>query len=440
MSDPTTRSLSGWGGTTSSVAHIRSATTVEEVARIVRAAGDRGVLPRGLGRSYGDAAQNAGGCVVAPLQPAAPIELDGDRGLVRVSAGTSLDRMLRQLMPQGCTLPVLPGTRYVTVGGAIAADVHGKNHHDDGSFGQWVHDLTLVDGSGELRVLSPQLSPELFWATVGGMGLTGVITSATVRTMPIRSGRLRVRTRRFTSLAAVLHAMTDSTAQYHVAWIDAVGGAGFGRSVLDEADHETSADDLRYRGGQPLYVPKLPVNVVRPRMVRGFNEVWWRHAPRDSTRPISFGSFFHPLDAVRNWPRLYGPAGFLQWQCVVPLTAAHLVERALRRLATTSSPPCLVVLKRFGGGSPAPLSFPAPGWTVAVDIAARNGSVVEVLDELDEEVADVGGRVYLAKDARLNPRHLDAMYPDLTKWRMARDELDPRRVFVSDLARRLGLA
>jgi decaprenylphospho-beta-D-ribofuranose 2-oxidase len=429
--------LTGWGRATSSPAFGRWAVSVPDVAAAVRAAGPRGVLARGLGRSYGDAAQNSGGLVLMPLDPAAPIDLDRRDGTVRVSAGTSLVRLLRELLPLGRMVPVLPGTGQVSVGGAIAADVHGKNHHRQGSFGQWTRSLELVDGLGDVRSLSA--AEPGFWATVGGMGLTGVVTSAVLQTVPVSSGRLDVRTRRLSSLAEVLNALRVSSATYSVAWLDGANAAALGRGVVEEAELDPTPGDLCYPDHRAFTVPRLPVNVIRPLVSRQLNRVWWHRAPRDASRSTDFRAFFHPLDAVRAWPRLYGPRGLLQWQFVVPDAGEELVGTSLRALLDAGRPPALVVLKRMGEGRGGALSFPREGWSLAVDLPADPGTGA-VLDRLDRVLADAGGRVYLAKDARMSRAVLERMYPELGAWREVRRDLDPHGVFTSDLARRLGLS
>ena len=439
--------LTGWGRATASSSELRSIDDVDALRRLVAGAGPRGVLARGLGRSYGDAAQNAGGIVLERWRRAAPIVVDPDSRTATLTGGTSLSRALRELLPTGWMLPVVPGTRFVTIGGAVAADVHGKNHHADGSFGHWVRRLTLLDGCGEVRELSPATDPDAFWATVGGLGLTGVVLDATVELVPVATAYIRVRTRRIATLHEALEAMTASSARHHVAWVDTLPGHGFGRCVLDEGDPADvtdlpdgmRADPLRYRPRQLVDAPPVPVNLVRRPVVRAFNEMWWRKAPRDRTEIASTDSFFHPLDAVGAWNRLYGRPGFVQWQCVVPLGAHDVLTSSLRRLADAGVTASLVVLKRFGERTPAPLSFPMPGWTLAVDIPAGEPTLAEALDRLDEEVIAAGGRVYLVKDSRLGARAAASMYPGLPDWRDVRRRLDPRGVFVSDLARRLEL-
>jgi decaprenylphospho-beta-D-ribofuranose 2-oxidase len=441
MSEPELLRLTGWGRTTASFATVRSAAGVDDVVSLVRSAGARGLLPRGLGRSYGDAAQNAGGLVLSPYQPDRPVDLDPDTGLVRMSAGTSIHRALLELLPRGRTLPVLPGTACVTLGGAVAADVHGKNHQADGSIGSWVRRLDLVDGTGEVRALTAHDTPQSYWATVGGMGLTGVITDVTLETLPVTSARLVVRTRRLPALPELMDAMASSTSRYQVAWVDAAAGRAFGRGILEEAEHDYRPGPLEYpSGGRQLVAPRLPANVVAPSLVQAANRVRWHRAPSDRHRLVDFRAYFHQLDGLGSWPRLYGPAGFLQWQFAVPDSAGSLIEPWLHRLVRSGCVPALVVLKRLGPQNAAPLSFPRPGWTVAVDLAASSPRVDTLLGRLDLEVAAAGGRVYLAKDTRLAPPLLQQMYPRLPAWRSARRELDPRGVFSSDLGRRLGLS
>lgn len=442
----------GWGRTAPSVARPLTATAAD-VADLVRSAGPRGLVARGLGRSYGDVAQNAGGGVLLPL----PAEIGevADDGTVRVGAGTSLHDLMTVLLPRGRFVPVTPGTRYVTVGGAIACDVHGKSHHVTGSFGAQVVDLDLVLASGETRTVGPDREPELFWATVGGLGLTGVVTAATLRTIPVETAYAEVTTQRLPDLDAVMGEMREGDARftYSVAWIDTLArGAALGRSVLSRGEHATrdglpprlagrSATDFLVPPSSPrITVPVTPpVNLVRSLGVRAFNEAWFRKAPRHRSGEIqSLSQFFHPLDGVAGWNRAYGPRGFVQYQLVVPDDADAALVRMLERIAAARLPCFLAVLKRFGPGNDAPLSFPMAGWTLAYDVPAHP-DLAPLLEHLDEQVVAAGGRVYLAKDSRLHPRLLPAMYPRLDEFRAVRERVDPDRVFCSDLARRLEI-
>jgi decaprenylphospho-beta-D-ribofuranose 2-oxidase len=416
---------------------------------VLRDAGPRGVVARGLGRSYGDPAQNAGGTVLAPLPTGIGPVADG--GTVRVSAGTSLHDLIVALLPQGRFVPVTPGTRYVTVGGAVACDVHGKSHHVAGSFGDHVDSLDLVLPDGTRRTVGPERDPGLFWATVGGLGLTGVITSVVLRTIPVETGYAVVTTQRLPGLEEVLAEMrgSDRHHTYSVAWIDTLArGRSMGRSVLSRGEHaardqltgRAAATPLAVPAGPRLGVPRVPpVNLVSKPAVLAFNEAWFRRAPRRRTGEIqSLGAFFHPLDGVAHWNRAYGPRGLVQYQLAVPDGREDALRRVLERISAQRLPCFLAVLKRFGPGNPGLLSFPTAGWTLAYDVPAAR-SLAPLLDELDRLVVEAGGRVYLAKDARLAPEALPAMYPRLEEFREVRERVDPHHVLQSDLSRRLQL-
>ena len=448
------RALTGWGRTAPTVAHVHEPASVDDVVGVLRESPHRrrrGVLARGLGRSYGDAATAAGQDVL-DTRRLTGWDLDETTGVAAVAAGTSLDVLLRDIVPRGWFVPVTPGTRYVSIGGAIAADVHGKNHHRDGAIGSHLEWVDLVDGTGRLRRLAPTgPDADLFWATVGGLGLTGVITAAAVRLRRIESAWISVSTQRCPDLAALMAGLRahDARHRYSVAWIDVLAG---GRGVITSGDH-AGADavaasgvldvrDVRdYHPAPRLVVPQMPVGVVSTLTARAFNEVWYRKAPALREGELQrLETFFHPLDGVREWNRLYGPRGFVQYQFVVPDDRDDVVASAMDALAGARVPAFLAVLKRFGPGDAAPLSFPRPGWTLAMDVpAAGRERLARVLDGLDEEVADAGGAVYLAKDARCRPELVPVMYPRLEEWRRARDRLDPERRMASDLSRRLRL-
>ena len=438
--------LTGWGRTCPSLARVVRPSSVDEIRNLVAHAGSRGVLARGLGRSYGDAAQDSGG-VVLDMTSMADITLDPTAGTVTCGAGASIDQLLRTLVPAGYFVPVTPGTRMITVGGAIAADVHGKNHHVDGSFGAHVQNMDVVNGAGKVVTVSPKKKPDQFWATVGGMGLTGVVTQATFDLIPITSSMIAVDTDRLPDLDAVMASMVEHDAKYRysVAWIDSVSSSG--RGIITRGDHAPAA--LLTDAGDPLaYDPKIvatapafiPSGLLNKLTVRAFNEAWFRKAPKHRVGELQpIGEFFHPLDGVQEWNRVYGPGGFVQYQFVVPDAAGYLIAYARRRLREVGAPSFLTVLKRFGAANPAPLSFPQPGWTLAADVPARIDGLGAVLDELDELVAGAGGRLYFAKDSRQSSAMVLRTYPQLDQWRSVRQSMDPRAVFTSDLARRLGL-
>ncbi|MEV0240480.1 FAD-binding oxidoreductase [Streptomyces sp. NPDC050674] len=440
----------GWGRTAPTAARLIRPRTYEEAAAAVRDCGARGGIPRGLGRAYGDAAQNAGGSVLDMTALDRVHAIDADGGTVLCDAGVSLHRLMEVLLPLGWFVPVTPGTRYVTVGGAIGADIHGKNHHVSGSFARHVLAFELLTADGEIRTVIP--GTPLFDATAGGMGLTGVILTATIRLQPVETSLMSVDTERATDLDDLMArlAATDHRYRYSVAWIDLLArGAATGRAVLTRGDHapldalpaRLRRDPLAFRTARLPATPRLlPEGLLSRTTVGLFNELWYRKAPLARTGQIQrISAFFHPLDGVPHWNRVYGRGGFVQYQFVVGYGREDALRRIVRRISERHCPSFLAVLKRFGESDPGWLSFPVPGWTLALDIPASLPGLGAFLDELDEEVAAAGGRVYLAKDSRLRPELLAAMYPRLDDFRELRAELDPRGVFVSDLARRLSL-
>lgn len=441
--------MTGWGRSTSSAADVLPVTSVEQIARAIEQAGPRGIVARGAGRSYGDAAQNGGG-VLLDLSGMRSARISSDRSLVTVDAGLTLDALLRWLLPQGLMVPVSPGTSRVTVGGMVAADVHGKNHHVDGSFGSHVTAIELVDGLGVPRTLVPG-QPE-FWATIGGMGLTGVITSVTFRPIPVETSYMQVDVERHQRLHTLMDSMRehDQRRRYSVAWLDNVGAGGsIGRGILSTGEH-APAEAVGRRGlagplepgrDRTLGAPRgVPSGLLNPITVGLFNAAWFAVEGRPRTGELQrITRFFHPLDRLDAWNRVYGPDGFIQYQFVVPDTAQDVVGEVLQRFSDAGAPSFLTVLKRFGAGSAAPLSFPMPGWTLALDLPAGSRGLRAVLPEVDRLVLAAGGRFYLAKDAHADPESFALGYPRLREWQDVREGLDPHRRFVSDLARRLGL-
>ena len=443
--------LWGWGRTSPARSTVVAPERAEQVVDVVRSVGPTGVVARGLGRSYGDPAQNAGGVVLDGTSRSGLLELDLARGIARIEAGTSLDDLMKWLVPLGWFVPVTPGTRIVTVGGAIASDVHGKNHHKKGSWGNHVLSLRLVDGRGEVRDLSPIEEPDLFWATVGGMGLTGIILDATVQLQAVSSSRILVDSDRAADLDEVMALMIDGDDDYDysVAWIDVMAkGRRLGRSVLDRGRFATRDEVLAAGVHRPAdYAPHhlasvpdlFPSGLVNHLTVKAFNELWFRKSParrRDALMGIEH--FFHPLDMVSDWNRVYGRRGFIQWQYVVPDEASDFVRYSLEQISGAGLPSFLSVLKRMGPGNAGHLSFPIAGWTLTIDIPVTAG-LDELFDDLDRRVADLGGRLYLAKDSRMDPALLALIYPRLEEWREIRDKADPQHRFRSDLGRRLGL-
>ena len=452
MSNPSRARLWGWGRTNSTVAE-EVAVPAGGLAETLKEAGPRGALARGLGRSYGDAAQNGGGLVLRLTAGTGDVVLDPAAGRATVGAGVSIDELLRVIVPRGFFVPVTPGTRFVTIGGAIASDIHGKNHHVDGSIANYIDSITMMLADGSTTVVGPHHNPALFWATTGGMGLTGVMLDATIRLLPIETSRMSVDTSRMADLDTLLATMSsgDDDVRYSVAWIDLVAkGRHLGRSVLSRGDHARLADlDARqavdpfaYGPHQLIAVPPLvpSVGVLNHASIAAFNEVWYRKAPKRRTGEIQgIGAFFHPLDLVGSWNRLYGSRGMLQYQFVVPFGEEDAMRTVVERLSASGAPSFLAVLKRFGGANPAPLSFPRAGWTLALDLPGASRGLGDLLHGLDRVVLDAGGRHYLAKDSHMTPDAVRRGYPRLDDWKAIRDEVDPHRIWQSDLGRRLGL-
>ncbi|WP_274561508.1 FAD-binding oxidoreductase [Streptomyces spiramyceticus] len=454
-----TVSVTGWGRTAPTTARLIRPRSYEEAAAAVvecAAHGARGGIARGLGRAYGDAAQNAGGSVLDMTGLDRIRRIDAEAGVVVCDAGVSLHRLMEVLLPLGWFVPVTPGTRYVTVGGAIGADIHGKNHHGSGSFSRHVLSFDLLTADGEVRTVPS--GTDLFDATAGGMGLTGVILSATVQLLPVETSLMCVDTERASDLDDLMARLTadDHRYRYSVAWIDLLArGASTGRSVLTRGEHapldalpsRARRSPLAFSPGRLPAAPRfVPDGLLGRTTVGLFNELRYRTAPRARrTGEIQkLSAFFHPLDGVPHWNRLYGRSGFVQYQFVVGYGQEDALRRIVRRISSCTGggrgcPSFLAVLKWFGDGDPGWLSFPMPGWTLALDIPANLSGLGAFLDELDEEVAAAGGRVYLAKDSRLRPEMLAPMYPKLARFRALRAELDPLGVFTSDLSRRLSL-
>jgi decaprenylphospho-beta-D-ribofuranose 2-oxidase len=442
--------LTGWGQVAPSRATVFVPSALEELADRVARPSARGLIARGLARSYGDAAQNAGGDVVLCTDLDRVAHIDIAKGRVTAEAGVSLDALMRALLPLGWFPTVIPGTSYVTIGGAIASDIHGKFRH--GSFADAVERLQLVTPAHGVVTLDDAPTSDVFWATAGGMGLTGIISEATLQLQPVETSRIVCDTERALDLDDSMAKMLDRDHEYRysVAWIDCVAtGRQLGRSVLTRGNHATMADlggvdretarayAPRTLLGAPQWIPNGMLNLLT---VRAFNEFWYRKAPRaPRRRVVGIKPFFFPLDGVRNWNRIYGSRGFVQYQFVVPYGAEDVIRTALERLSAARTPSFLAVLKRFEHSSKGMLGFPIAGWTLALDIPAGGRGLAALLDGLDELVANAGGRVYLTKDSRLRPEMLATMYPRLNEWRAVRATVDPQHVLRSDMDRRLDL-
>ena len=446
------RQLTGWGRTAPTSARVVSTPDVDEIARAVREAGERGVIARGLGRSYGDPAQNAGGTVLDMTALDRVHRIDVDEAIVDVDAGVSLDTLMRRLLPHGLWVPVLPGTRQVTVGGAIGSDIHGKNHHSQGSFGSHVLSLDLLTADGSVRTLTPRgEGSELFWATVGGMGLTGIVLRAVIRLKRVETAYFLVDNVRTANLDELIEHFTDGSDDnytYSVAWFDSLArGESMGRALLtrgnsakvEDLPKKLRKDPLKFHAPQLLTAPPIfPNGLVNKYTITAFNELWYRKSPTKFGAVQNITQFFHPLDGFGEWNRVYGSNGFLQYQFVVPFGQEAMFRRSIDKISASGHASFLNVLKTFGPGNPAPMSFPTEGWTLTVDIPITPG-LDRLCRELDEMVLAAGGRLYLAKESRTSAEMIERMYPRIHEWRKIRASVDPEGVFHSDLSRRLNL-
>jgi decaprenylphospho-beta-D-ribofuranose 2-oxidase len=442
--------LAGWGRYPVAESDVYRPEKLAELAAIVCA--DRTPLVvRGAGRAYGDAAINSGGRVVDIERLNRMLAFDAATGTLRAEAGVTISEIIDVFLPQGYFPAVTPGTRFVTLGGAIAADVHGKNHHRDSSFGAHVSSFDLMLASGEVLRCSREENSGLFWATVGGMGLTGVIIEAEISLQAVESAYLQGELIRADNIDAAVEAFerTDQQYGYSMAWIDcASAGARLGRCVftvgnfapVDALPPVLRQDPLSTpRKAQPRVPIDFPAFALSTPTIRAFNEFIYR-AQRGSRDPklFDYQRFFYPLDSIRDWNRIYGKRGFVQYQCVWPTqeSRAGLVE-TLEAIRARRRYPFLTVLKKFGAQEGV-MSFPMPGYTLALDFPVADG-LFEFLDTLDEMVLKRGGRVYLAKDARMRPDAFRAMYPNLARWQQAKASADPECRFSSSLARRIGM-
>lgn len=461
--------LHGWGRTAPTRAQVLSTEDLDTIVGAVKQVADdnadkpdhlkRGVIARGMGRSYGDPAQNAGGLVIDMQRFNKIHSIDPDTALVVVDGGVTLDQLMKAALPYGLWVPVLPGTRQVTIGGAIGPDIHGKNHHSAGSFGDHVVSMDLLVASGEILTLKPEGSEddpdgELFWATVGGMGLTGIIVQATIRMTKTETA--------FFIADGDLTSNFDETIEFHAdgsehnytyssAWFDAIspepklGRAAISRGSLATLDQlkelspKLAKDPLKFSAPQLVTVPDIFPNFTMNKLtMKAVGQAWWLKSGEYRDQVQNLTQFYQPLDLIGEWNRGYGSRGFLQYQFVVPREATSELKSIVRSIQASGHYSALNVFKLFGEGNRAPLSFPMPGWNICVDFPIKPG-LGHFLDELDKRVLDFGGRLYLAKESRTSAEKFHQMYPQMQSWLNTRNEIDPTGVFASDMSRRLEL-
>jgi FAD/FMN-containing dehydrogenase len=370
-------------------------------------------------------------------------DFDALTGVLACDAGVSLYEILNVFVPKGWFLPVTPGTRFVTVGGAIASDVHGKNHHIDGTFCEHVISFEIALGNGEIVTASPKQNMELFHATCGGMGLTGVILSARIRLKPIVSSEILETTIKAQNLDAVLDGFEEyGGSTYSVAWIDCLAkGSDLGRSLLMIGEH---ADDgaLRLASKKPVTIPMdAPTQLLNPLSIKAFNTLYYQKVLQaKQCRRISFETYFYPLDQMLEWNRLYGKPGFLQYQFVIPKSEGRDgMRRILEEIVDSGQGSFLAVIKIFGKQNANYLSFPIEGYTLALDFKV-SPNVIDLLSRLDKLVLQYGGRVYLTKDARMSEKTFKLGYPRWEEFEAVRSKYHALGKFASLQSRRLGLA
>jgi decaprenylphospho-beta-D-ribofuranose 2-oxidase len=442
--------MTGWGRYPRFEAALVEPSSMAEAARLQE--GLTGFVARGNGRAYGDAAIGTASCLSA-LGLDRFCAFDPVNGRVTVEAGVLLSDIVKALLPHGYFPTVVPGTKLVSVGGMIAADVHGKNHHGAGSLGEHIESFSLAIPNGSVVTCSAGQNPELFAATVGGMGLTGAILNATFCLSRVETGLVRQQTLVAPDLLSALELLSKhDDATYSAAWIDCLAkGRALGRSLIHLGEHASRSDVETLAPGSPpfpergqtrLAVPwDLPRLTLNRWSVAAFNEVYFRRGASAAGRPFlsSIDAFFFPLDAVRDWNRIYGANGFVQHQCVVPAEhAEETLGEILERIAARGNASFLAVLKKLGPSSTGLMSFPRRGFTLALDFAIDKGIFV-FLDEIDRLVAAAGGRIYLAKDARQSRDTFEAGYPDLQRFREIRRQIGADRRIASRLSERLGI-
>ncbi|MFP4502957.1 MAG: FAD-binding protein [Candidatus Hydrogenedentota bacterium] len=442
--------LTGWGRFTRETCHVFRPEQPRLIERILDSQQQRHYLPRGLGRSYGDACLNEGGGVLDFSRLNRMMSFDPDTGVLECEAGVTLADILHVFLPRGWFLAVTPGTKFVTVGGAIANDVHGKNHHRDGTFCESVIDFGLYTPAKGVMLCSREYNPELFWATAGGVGLTGIILTARIRLQQVPSAYISVDYHKSKDLDDALASMheTDANYQYSVGWVNCLAkGRHLGQSVLMRGNHAPpdalpaslahTPYTVRHRREKnvPLDFPGFLLNTLS---IKAFNTMFYAIHRNSRDVIVDYDRYFYPLDRILHWNRMYGKRGFVQYQATLPAQSGHGLVQLLERLSGSGRASFLAVLKCLGPGNPGLLSHPMAGYTLTLDIPNKPG-LRAYLQELDRIVLDHGGRLYLAKDAVASAETIAAMYPELGRFCAIKGRVDPGNLLSSSLARRLGI-
>ena len=449
QSSPEKTRLSGWGNFPQIDCPVYFQRRIDELKELLQA-GPPGLIARGQGRSYGDSAVCNSGVLMQTTRDRF-LAFDTQTGRVTCEAGVTLEEIIHVSLPKGWFLPTTPGTKFVTVGGAIAADVHGKNHHRDGTWGQYVQRFSMLLADGSVIECSPEVNPDVFWATVGGMGLTGIILEATIQLVQVPSAYVDVRQRRARNLGEAfdLFMETDQQYKYSVAWIDCLSqGRKLGRSVL-LLGNDAPADLLRASGKRdplgwprkrsksvPFAFPGLAMNKLA---IKAFNGLYYRRHGNKNTL-VDFDSYFYPLDSIHHWNRIYGRRGFVQYQALFPRECSREAMKTLLEMISKSGQASfLAVLKSSGAANQGLLSYLFDGHTLALDFPYRGEKTERLCRELDKVMLEFGGRVYLAKDALVNAETFSRMYPRLNEFKQIKQQLDPQAIFRSQQSDRVGI-
>lgn len=451
MVQPVKKVISAWGHYPKETGYVYRPEEVEDIKTVLQDHTVPHMIPYGLGRSYGDTSLNKDSGVLLTGQLNHMLAFNEETGLLTCEAGVSLSDIIDVFLPRGYFLAVTPGTTYVTVGGAIACDVHGKNHHVDGCFSEFVQSFELLLASGDVITCSRTENPEAFWATVGGIGLTGIILTATIQLIRVESSYIKATYEKAKNLDDAFDKFieNDQNYKYSVAWIDCLsGGDSLGRSVLMRGEH-ASRDELPAKIKNPYHIGKglplkMPINApsfaLNHVTISAFNQLYYTSF-KNEQKIVPLGSFFHPLDAIDDWNKLYGKKGFVQFQAVIPKenNPKEAMRKLLTQLSEEKRASFLAVLKSSGPANQGYLSFMKEGYTLALDIPIKDASLFDSLKKLDDIVLEHGGRVYLAKDSTISEATFKQMYPEWEQFMEIKQTLDPTGRFSSSMARRIGL-
>ncbi|MFT4544763.1 MAG: decaprenylphospho-beta-D-ribofuranose 2-oxidase [Bacteroidia bacterium] len=437
--------ISGWGNFPKIKAEVKRPISAEQIKSLQKEL--ETYIPRGAGRSYGDSSLSASILESSNLNNT--LSFDSESGIFTCQSGKMLSVILDEIVPKGYFLPVTPGTKFITIGGAIAADIHGKNHHVDGCFSQHVIWLKLLLADGSIKTCNREENTDLFWATCGGMGLTGFILEASFQLKPIETSKIVNRTIKCDNLDEVISNLIEhENYMYSVAWIDCgTSGKNLGRSLLYLGEHASKAqvadNDLSgYKTPNPIVgLPfNLPNWTLNKWTVKAFNALYYgKVRAKDSTAIVGFEPYFYPLDIANNWNRLYGSNGFAQYQFVIPMEGAKEgMHQIIEEIVKSGESSFLAVLKLFGEQNEGWLSFPKRGLQLALDFPINKKSLA-LMDRLDDMIMDMDGRSYLAKDSRMKKAFFEASYPKLNQFKELLSEVNPNSKFRSLQSDRLGI-